>query len=299
MPTGSQSTSDFPARVAYCCKRVGNASLLARKVGVTPASIGKYLRGAEPNRAILVGIASAAAVDLTWLATGEEPLGCGSESIGPQLLRFLEWSTRTISAPQDAKILSDRCGISGTRIEEIVATGRWSADELLSLANHFDPQPKLPDPKAPPSDPRTKESDPAPDYGFLRGADKDWAGWSPSDALATISALLAFKRSLAPGPYHLAKVEDDSMEPTLMRDDHVLLQSGESFSGPGIYLIRSAEREFLTTLSWKDDVLVGYSNNLTYRAQSEFNFSANRHKLLGKVVVHLRRTKPERAPREG
>ena len=65
----------FSDRVKLVVDLVGNASRLGSLTGITPKSIGIYMKGgSDPSREKLVAIAKAANVNLEWLATGEGPI---------------------------------------------------------------------------------------------------------------------------------------------------------------------------------------------------------------------------------
>lgn len=67
--------ASFPKRMKIVAGIVGNASLLADRTGISRRAIGLYLAGkSDPTREKLVVIASAANVNLAWLATGAGPV---------------------------------------------------------------------------------------------------------------------------------------------------------------------------------------------------------------------------------
>ena len=62
----------FLARLSECVSRAGSLYALAKRAGLKPPTIRKYLRGSEPARPFLIAIAKAADVSVQWLATGDE-----------------------------------------------------------------------------------------------------------------------------------------------------------------------------------------------------------------------------------
>jgi transcriptional regulator with XRE-family HTH domain len=65
-------------RIREIVDDAGGPSILARRAGLTPSTVGQYLsdqegRASEPGVAALVKLAKAANVSIAWLATGELP----------------------------------------------------------------------------------------------------------------------------------------------------------------------------------------------------------------------------------
>lgn len=61
---------DFVDRLRLIAERMGSASALVRRAGISHSGFQKYLAGAEPTRKVLIALADAAGVDLQWLITG-------------------------------------------------------------------------------------------------------------------------------------------------------------------------------------------------------------------------------------
>lgn len=61
---------DFTTRLRQIIAKVGNASTLARRVGVSNSALTRYLAGSEPSRRVLMALADAADVSLEWLIRG-------------------------------------------------------------------------------------------------------------------------------------------------------------------------------------------------------------------------------------
>jgi len=81
----------FVERLKLICARVGNASALAKKSGISNSGLSRYLTGGDPSRKVLIGLAEAADVSLHWLATGEGNMekGSGPRPSSLMLLPFL------------------------------------------------------------------------------------------------------------------------------------------------------------------------------------------------------------------
>lgn len=67
------SESDgFPDRLKSAMRVAPSLRAFARDVGISDSVLRQYLSGkSEPTRPVLIALASAAGVDLAWLATGE------------------------------------------------------------------------------------------------------------------------------------------------------------------------------------------------------------------------------------
>lgn len=64
----------FKNRVKFAVDKVGNATIMARKTGVTRQTISAYVSGdSDPTREKLVLLADAADIYTEWLATGRGP----------------------------------------------------------------------------------------------------------------------------------------------------------------------------------------------------------------------------------
>jgi transcriptional regulator with XRE-family HTH domain len=61
------------ARVVARERGRGKKQSFARKIGVSPAQLSRYLKGQIPDPPVLVAIAEAGQVSLDWLLMGREP----------------------------------------------------------------------------------------------------------------------------------------------------------------------------------------------------------------------------------
>jgi transcriptional regulator with XRE-family HTH domain len=76
MPPPHAALHGFSERLALVVARErgrGKKQAFARKIGVKPAQLSRYLRGQIPDPPVLVAIAEAGQVSLDWLLMGREP----------------------------------------------------------------------------------------------------------------------------------------------------------------------------------------------------------------------------------
>jgi transcriptional regulator with XRE-family HTH domain len=76
MPPPHAALHGFSQRLAFVVAREpGRAKkqAFARKIGVKPAQLSRYLKGQIPDPPVLVAIAEAGQVSLDWLLMGREP----------------------------------------------------------------------------------------------------------------------------------------------------------------------------------------------------------------------------------
>lgn len=75
-----QPDDGFVARLRQLVLRAGSASALARKAGISPGGLSRYLNGGDPSRRVLIALAKATGADIGWLASGEGPMLNGPDS---------------------------------------------------------------------------------------------------------------------------------------------------------------------------------------------------------------------------
>jgi transcriptional regulator with XRE-family HTH domain len=76
MPPPQAALHGFGERLALVVAREhgrGKKQAFARKIGVKPAQLSRYLKGQIPDPPVLVAIAEAGQVSLDWLLMGREP----------------------------------------------------------------------------------------------------------------------------------------------------------------------------------------------------------------------------------
>jgi transcriptional regulator with XRE-family HTH domain len=73
----------FSQRLALLIQREGGRGkkqAFARKIGVKPQQLSRYLKGQVPDAPILLTIAAVGQVSVDWLLTGREPGEAGEEA---------------------------------------------------------------------------------------------------------------------------------------------------------------------------------------------------------------------------
>ena len=77
------SREAFAARLTALADHYKSVDQFAKKIGVSPSALRKWLKGeAEPRRDLLVAVAQAAGVSVEWLATGRGPVRRGRAPAG-------------------------------------------------------------------------------------------------------------------------------------------------------------------------------------------------------------------------
>ena len=78
MRSHQEALQGFSERLASLVKREGGRAkkqLFARKIGVKPQQLSRYLKGQLPDAPTLVAIAEVGQVSVDWLLTGREAPG--------------------------------------------------------------------------------------------------------------------------------------------------------------------------------------------------------------------------------
>jgi transcriptional regulator with XRE-family HTH domain len=101
--------------VAQECGR-GKKQAFARKIGVKPAQLSRYLRGQIPDPPVLVAIAAAGQVSLDWLLMGREPWGEGAAHPLPSQL--LQQRLAQLPGPMVTMLLAV--------LDQLEAMGLWN-----------------------------------------------------------------------------------------------------------------------------------------------------------------------------
>lgn len=66
------------ARLEAISTDLGSRAALAKRAGIAPSSLQNYFDHSEPTRPVLIALAHAAHVSITWLATGRGPKNAGN-----------------------------------------------------------------------------------------------------------------------------------------------------------------------------------------------------------------------------
>lgn len=119
----ARTDNEFTQRMAYVARLAGNATLLAKRTGISRRAIGTYLSGdSDPTRERLVNIAGVAGVSVEWLATGNGPIFTSdSEDISPlvsAIVKTLKPLIGKIPAKKSKELLMN--GFSERRINKIL-----------------------------------------------------------------------------------------------------------------------------------------------------------------------------------
>jgi Helix-turn-helix len=74
--------ASFLERLDAMAKGFGSRAALAKAAGIPPGSLHNYIAGSEPTRPVLIALARAAKVSLTWFAAGEGSKEPGAPPFG-------------------------------------------------------------------------------------------------------------------------------------------------------------------------------------------------------------------------
>jgi transcriptional regulator with XRE-family HTH domain len=110
----------FSERLAFVVARErgrGKKQAFARKIGVKPAQLSRYLKGQIPDPPVLVAIAQAGQVSLDWLLMGREPWREGAAPL------------------RSSQVLQQRCAqLPGPMVTMLLAIlDQWQA---IGMVNH-------------------------------------------------------------------------------------------------------------------------------------------------------------------
>lgn len=119
----TRTDNEFTQRMAYVARLAGNATLLAKRTGISRRAIGTYLSGdSDPTRERLVNIAGVAGVSVEWLATGNGPVfSSDGEDISPlvsAIVKTLKPLIGKITARKSKELLLN--GFGERRINKIL-----------------------------------------------------------------------------------------------------------------------------------------------------------------------------------
>jgi hypothetical protein len=68
--TEEKERQEFVARLDEICAALGSRAALAKAAGIAPTSLQAYFQSSEPSRAVIVRLALAGNVSVSWLASG-------------------------------------------------------------------------------------------------------------------------------------------------------------------------------------------------------------------------------------
>lgn len=126
-------------RLAELCDRFGKANL-ARRCGIPPSSISRYLAGAKLPGSVLEALVAGLNVNPAWLLAGEPPVmrhevASGGSALAQQLLELVESMKQVTRLSMGAVLSSDRMR---TLLELQTALGRYR-DQLSSAGEIITP----------------------------------------------------------------------------------------------------------------------------------------------------------------
>jgi transcriptional regulator with XRE-family HTH domain len=93
MRSHKEALQGFSERLASLVKREGGRAkkqLFARKIGVKPQQLSRYLKGQMPDAPTLVAIAEVGQVSVDWLLTGREAPGREAGAVPPAAQAVLQ-----------------------------------------------------------------------------------------------------------------------------------------------------------------------------------------------------------------
>lgn len=113
----------FCDRIREATEIIGNPNAASKKVGVTPSSINRWIKGeSDPSRTNLIRIAEAAGVNVAWLATGEGAKFKGEAA--PSSERIYKEKTQE-SRPGEPQAIYDTLG-NAVNIDDFIFVPRYN-----------------------------------------------------------------------------------------------------------------------------------------------------------------------------
>src|SRR5215831_14321503 len=92
MPSYHEGLQGFSERLAYLIKQEGGRAkkqAFARRIGVKPQQLSRYLKGQIPDASTLLAIAEVGRVSVDWLLTGREGQGGHTGATQPSFQEIL------------------------------------------------------------------------------------------------------------------------------------------------------------------------------------------------------------------
>lgn len=118
------------ARIGHAADAIGTREVAARAMGVSPAALQRYVRGANnPPFDALARLCLRAGIRMEWLATGEGQLRVGESADYSQTSRSAEPRWRVAEAHAILKQAGDAAGVALGRV-----SGQVPDQERLALA---------------------------------------------------------------------------------------------------------------------------------------------------------------------
>ena len=120
MPSHHEALQGFSERLAHLIKQEGDRAkkqAFARRIGVKPQQLSRYLKGQLPDAPTLLAIAEAGQVSIDWLLTGREVRGGEERGASPSSLAALR---RLAQLPAPAVLVLLRV------VDELDMLGIWN-----------------------------------------------------------------------------------------------------------------------------------------------------------------------------
>ena len=120
MPSYHEGLQGFSERLAHLIKQEGGRAkkqAFARRIGVKPQQLSRYLKGQLPDAPMLLAIAEVGQVSIDWLLTGREGRGGEERGVSPNSLGALR---RLAQLPTPVVLVLLRV------VEELDGLGIWN-----------------------------------------------------------------------------------------------------------------------------------------------------------------------------
>src|SRR5215475_15839044 len=120
MPSPHAGLQGFSARLAHLIQQEGGRAkkqAFARRIGIKPQQLSRYLKGQVPDVSTLLAIAEVGQVSVDWLLTGREGRGGEERGASPSSLGALR---RLAQLPTPVVLVLLRV------VEELDSLGLWN-----------------------------------------------------------------------------------------------------------------------------------------------------------------------------
>ena len=137
MNPGSDRES-FKERLQECITATGSIAALAKKSGMVPNTIRRYLNESEPTRPMLAAIANAADVSPEWLAFGRSQKQSSDTLAGPDAeLPFYPRFRSLVARHGGSEAFSQEFLLDATAVNKLLAGGSIDFGSLAKLASDW------------------------------------------------------------------------------------------------------------------------------------------------------------------
>lgn len=283
----------FRERLQSCIDASGSLYALAKKIGSPPNTIRRYFGSSEPTRPKLLSIAEATGVSVEWLATGRGPRSAShippssysgpatpgafsdEERPGEMGEGFRARVTEAIKLEGGLATVAELSGLTKDRLSKLMLGAEMSVAELSKLSRAtrtpvswlihgrgFDQTDFVVGEKGAKKLLQEMEMiDERRAAGFRKLGDLDRSAWKEGSLPAIFSLWLKIFEKLGPAFYQIHEVRDNVMSPTLEQNDLVVIELKVEPTTPGIYLLRTGNRQFLARcVAAKDGFSYSFDN---------------------------------------